>query len=133
MRTDAVWVGGLGLGCGPLGGLATTDPEAQMPEMATLPTFAITRTTETCLVGGNIEVDPRGGSCSVVVVVDVEVVLVDVVEVVVEDVEVVGIVVEVVLVDVVVVDVVVVVVGRPMIRTTGGCTVTATIVRSWRI
>ena len=141
MRTDAVCVAGLGFRFRPLGGSATTDPEAQMPEIATLPAFATTRTTETCLVGGRTEVAPAGGTCSVVVVVEVDVdVVVDVeVEGVVDDVDAPGRVVDVVVlvdvvveVDVEVVDVVVVVVGRPVIRTTGGCTVTATIVRSSR-
>ena len=118
----------------------TTDPDAQMPEIGTLPAFAITITTETALVGGSTDVEPGGGSCNVVVVVDVEVeVVVDVdVDVVVDEVDVPGNVVVVdvdVVVDVEVVEVVdvVVVVGSPEIRTTGGCKVTATIVRCWRI
>jgi len=98
-----------------------------MPEVRTLPAFAMTSTTETRLVGGRMDVEPGGGSWKVVVVVDV-VVEVDVE--VVEEVVAPGIV-EVVLVDVVVVEEVVVVGGNPVILTTGGCTVTATITRSW--
>jgi len=99
-----------------------------------LPAFATTRTTDTRFVGGRTEVDPGGGSCRVVVVVVamVGVVVVApgiVVEVVVD----VDVVVDVeVVVDVDAVVEVVVVVGRPVIRTTGGCRLMATITRSWR-
>jgi len=112
----------------------TTAAEAQMSEMGTLPESATTRTTETLCVGGRTEVEPDGGSCIVVVVVVVELVVVE--EVVVEEVVAPGrvvdvvVVVEVVVVDVVVVGGEVVVVGSPVIRTTGGSTVTATITRS---
>jgi hypothetical protein len=112
----------------------TTEAAAQMSETATLPEFATTRTTETRWVGGRTEVELNGGSCIVVVVVVVDVDVV--VEVVVEEVVapgsvVEGVVVEVVVVlEVVVVGAAVVVVGSPLIRTTGGCKVTATITRS---
>jgi len=106
----------------------TTDAAAQMSEIWTLPALAITRTTERLCVGGRTDVELDGGSCRVVeveVVVEVDVVV---------EVEVVpGSVVDVVVEVEVVVAKVVVVVGRPVIRTTGGCTVTATIARSARI
>jgi hypothetical protein len=131
MRTTVERVRALELGWRPVDGPGTTEAAAQMPEIWTLPVFATTRTTETRWVGGRTEVEPRGGSCSVVVVEDVDVV-VD--EVVVDEVVAPGIVVDVVVEVEVVVEVVVVkmvvVVGKPVIRTTGGCTVTATITRS---
>jgi hypothetical protein len=113
----------------------TTDAEAQMSETGTLPESATTRNTETLSVGGKTEVEPDGGSCIVVVVVVVELVVVE--EVVVDEVVAPGRVVDVVVVvevvvveDVVVVGGEVVVVGSPVIRTTGGSTVSATITRS---
>jgi hypothetical protein len=121
---------------GPEVNSGTTEAAAQIPDKATLPEFLTTRTTETRSVGGRTEVELEGGSWVVVVVVDVEVVVVDVVEVV-EEVVAPGIVVGVVVVvdvvvvlEVVVVGGVVVVVGSPLIRTTGGCKVRATITRS---
>jgi hypothetical protein len=109
-----------------------TDAAAQMSEIWTFPALAITSTTERLWVGGRTDVELDGGSCRVVeveVVVEVDVV----VEEVVAPGRVVDVVVEVEVVVEVVVAKVVVVVGRPVIRTTGGCTVTATIARSARI
>ncbi len=133
-RTLVQLVRGLRFGTAPVCS-GTTDAETQTRESGTLPAFATTRTTESRFVGGRTEVDPGGGSCRVVVVVVAIVgVVVVVVDVVVDD-DVPGIVVEVVVDVVVDVDVVVevpVVVGRPVIRTTGGWRLTATITRSCR-
>lgn len=116
------------------GATGTTEAAAQIAEISALPALATTSTTESRPVGGKTEVDPGGGTCSVVVV-EVEVVVDVEVEVVVEGLVTPGSVVKVV-VDVEVLVVVtgsVVVVGSPLIRTTGGCTVRATITSlSWR-
>jgi hypothetical protein len=120
MRRLAELAGGDRLAASPFGS-GTRDADAQTRESETLPAFATTRRTEIRLVGGRTEVEPEGGSCTVVVVAIVGIVVVVVDVVVDEDVEA-GIVVEVVVevvADVEVVDVVVVV-GRPVIRTTGG-------------
>jgi hypothetical protein len=102
-----------------------------MSEIAALPELATTRTTDTCLVGGRIEVDPGGGSWRVVVVdVVVDVVVEVVVDVVVSPGIVVDVVVEVVVDVVVEVVVDVLAAGSPVIRTTGGSRVTAMITRS---
>lgn len=61
----------------PVDATGTSEADAQMAESSALPAFAITKTTETRVVGGRTEVEPAGGSC-IVVVVDVDVVVVDV-------------------------------------------------------